>query len=65
MSQANNHSPGRFFVAHELKLVLAHLVLNYDLKPLDVPRPQPQWIGATIIPPVEATIQLKRREGTV
>ncbi|KAH7367826.1 cytochrome P450 [Plectosphaerella cucumerina] len=57
--------PGRFFVAHELKLVLAHLVLNYDLKPLDVPRPQPQWIGATIIPPVEATIQLKRREGTV
>lgn len=28
-------SPGRFFSTHELKLLFAHIVLNYDFKFLD------------------------------
>lgn len=26
------HSPGRFFAANELKALLAHIVMNYDVK---------------------------------
>ncbi|TDZ16937.1 Cytochrome P450 monooxygenase gloP [Colletotrichum orbiculare MAFF 240422] len=56
--------PGRFFVAHELKMVVANLLLNYDLKPL-AERPKPKWIGVTVVPPVEAQIQVKRRKRSV
>ncbi|KAI8245529.1 Cytochrome P450 monooxygenase gloP [Colletotrichum sp. SAR 10_96] len=56
--------PGRFFVAHELKMVVANLLLNYELKTLSE-RPKPQWIGVTVVPPVEAKIEIKRRKGTV
>ncbi|ROT36464.1 cytochrome P450 [Sodiomyces alkalinus F11] len=54
--------PGRFFVAHELKMVIAHLLLNYDLRHLTGERPRPKWVGGTIIPPTEATIQIKKRK---
>ncbi|KAL2873445.1 hypothetical protein SGCOL_011391 [Colletotrichum sp. CLE4] len=56
--------PGRFFVAHELKMVVANLFLNYDVKPL-AERPKHQWVGVTVVPPVDAKIELKRRKGTV
>ncbi|KAK1633273.1 cytochrome P450 [Colletotrichum phormii] len=56
--------PGRFFVAHELKMVVANLFLNYDAKPL-AERPKHQWVGVTVVPPVDAKIELKRRKGTV
>ncbi|XP_044715100.1 cytochrome p450 domain-containing protein [Hirsutella rhossiliensis] len=52
--------PGRFFVAHELKLIMAHLLLNYDFKSLPQ-RPQPRWIGATNIPPLGARIEIRRK----
>ncbi|GME55604.1 Nuclear cap-binding protein subunit 2 [Neofusicoccum parvum] len=48
--------PGRFFVAHELKMVLAYLVLNYDIKYLPA-RPPTKWIGMNIIPAVDARIE--------
>ncbi|KAJ4270525.1 hypothetical protein NW762_002212 [Fusarium torreyae] len=53
--------PGRFFVAHELKLIMAALLLNYDIKMLDQ-RPKPQWLGATIIPPLDACIEIRRKK---
>ncbi|PHH89526.1 hypothetical protein CDD83_5833 [Cordyceps sp. RAO-2017] len=53
-------SPGRFFVAHELKLIMAHLLLNYDLKSIPE-RPQPRWLGPVIIPPLDACIQIRRK----
>jgi hypothetical protein len=59
-----NHSPGRFFVAHELKLILAYLVQNYEFKPL-VERPKFVWFGSNMIPPVKTTIEVRRRKGTV
>lgn len=58
------HSPGRFFVAHELKMVVANLFLNYELRTLSE-RPKPQWIGVTVVPPVDAKIEIRRRKGTV
>ncbi|CAM1505774.1 Fc.00g114110.m01.CDS01 [Cosmosporella sp. VM-42] len=56
--------PGRFFVAYELKLIMAYLLLNYDIKMLDK-RPQPQWIGGTIIPPLDARIEVRRKKDTI
>lgn len=53
--------PGRFFAAAELKLVLAHALLEYDFEPL-VTRPENQWYGVTCLPPTRATIRVKRRE---
>ncbi|RMJ16297.1 hypothetical protein CDV36_004058 [Fusarium kuroshium] len=53
--------PGRFFVAHELKLIMAALLLNYDIKMIDQ-RPKPQWLGATIIPPLDACIEIRQKE---
>lgn len=45
-------------------MVVANLLLNYDIKPI-AERPQPQWIGVTVMPPVDAKIEIKRRKGTV
>lgn len=55
-------SPGRFFVAHELKMILAYLVNNYEIKPI-AGRPKKQWLGQTIIPPLKVMIQVRRRKG--
>ena len=64
MSCFNTNSPGRFFVAHELKMILAYLTQNYEIKHLEE-RPKPMWIGQTIVPPLDAKIEIKRRKGTV
>ncbi|KAK3945482.1 cytochrome P450 [Diplogelasinospora grovesii] len=63
-SHGRHACPGRFFVAHELKMILAYLLQNYDIKPL-AERPKPMWIGQTIVPPIQATVELRRRKGTV
>ncbi|KAK4139536.1 cytochrome P450 [Dichotomopilus funicola] len=55
-----NACPGRFFAANELKLMLAHLVLHYDIR-LGGDRPRNSWFGLNRIPPLEATIQIKKR----
>ncbi|PFH59822.1 hypothetical protein XA68_11840 [Ophiocordyceps unilateralis] len=52
--------PGRFFVAHELKLIIAHLVRNYDFQPISQ-RPSSRWIGAIVVPPLGACIQVRRK----
>ncbi|RYP42598.1 hypothetical protein DL767_000122 [Monosporascus sp. MG133] len=52
--------PGRFFVAHELRLIAAHLLLNYDFKMLDE-RPRRRWIGSGMIPPFGARVELRRK----
>lgn len=53
--------PGRFFAATEMKLLLAQILLNYDVEPLAI-RPANRWIADTILPPMEATIKIKRRK---
>ena len=54
------YSPGRFFVAHEIKLILAHLFTNYDLQHIEK-RPQPFWLGAICVPALAATIKIRKK----
>jgi hypothetical protein len=53
-------SPGRFFVAHELKIMFGHLLIHYDVKPLEQ-KPQPMWVGSVQVPP-KAELELRRRK---
>ncbi|KAL8728151.1 MAG: hypothetical protein Q9166_005601 [cf. Caloplaca sp. 2 TL-2023] len=53
--------PGRFFIAVEIKLMLAYIVMNYDIEPLAV-RPSNRWLGGIRLPPSKATIKVRRRE---
>jgi cytochrome P450 len=52
--------PGRFFAANELKLMLAYMVLNYDFEMIPE-RPESKWMGATLVPPMKATVRVRRR----
>lgn len=52
--------PGRFFAATELKLMLAHLILNYDFEMLES-RPRNSWFAQNRVPPMEKTIRVRRR----
>lgn len=38
-----HHSPGRFFASHEIKMLLAYMVMNYDVQHLAV-RPANKWL---------------------
>jgi len=53
--------PGRFFAATEMKLLLAYIVMNYDVKPIAT-RPPNEYIAGSIIPPMKATISVRRRK---
>lgn len=52
-------SPGRFFVTQELKMIIAHLLLNYDFKPL-AERPKKLWVVRFQVP-LPAHIEFRRR----
>jgi cytochrome P450 len=52
--------PGRFLVSHELKLLLAYASMHYEIEPLGS-RPPNNWFGQHIIPPMKATIRIRRR----
>ncbi|KAF8806841.1 cytochrome P450 [Phlegmacium glaucopus] len=55
--------PGRFFVASEMKLMLAHLVLNYDIKfEKEGVRPLNKYFQATCFPDPAAKILFRRRK---
>jgi len=54
-------SPGRWLASTQLKLILAYIVLHYDLKPL-VHRPANQRIGAFNVPNRKMNIQARRRK---
>ncbi|KAK4215200.1 cytochrome P450 [Rhypophila decipiens] len=58
--------PGRFFVANELMLVMAHIVLHYDLGPGkgQTSRPENKWYGMNVLPDLGASIRVTRREKT-
>ncbi|KAI0398830.1 putative cytochrome P450 [Xylaria palmicola] len=53
--------PGRFFAAAELKLIIAHALLYYDFEMLPK-RPEGSWVGITKLPPLTATIKIRRRK---
>ncbi|KAI1390980.1 cytochrome P450 [Hypoxylon trugodes] len=53
--------PGRFFASSELKLMLAYVIMHYDIEPQKT-RPENVWIGTTRMPPMKAPIRVKRRK---
>jgi len=53
--------PGRFFAANNVKIILAHLLLNYDVQPFDT-RPPNISIGDISVVPVKATMMVRRRD---
>ena len=58
--------PGRFLVDFELKMILAYVVLNYDLKfpeSYGGKRPESRWISEAIFPPMQGRILIRRRKG--
>ena len=56
-------SPGRHFSALELKTILAHLVLNYDMKlEKEGVIPDPFRLGATIMPNPKAKVLFRKRQ---
>ena len=62
-SHGRHACPGRFFVALEMKLLLAYMVMNYEIQPLKS-RPPNVWIGSTSVPPMKAALKVRRKEGT-
>lgn len=56
--------PGRFFAALELKLILAHLVMIYDVKFSEVleGRPSDFWVEANRLPNLSAKVMFKKRD---
>lgn len=63
-SHGRHACPGRFFVAMELKTILAHMVMNYDVEHLSA-RPGMKWLNAMRAPDLKGAIKVKRKEGTV
>ena len=53
--------PGRLFAASVLKLLLATLMLNYDIKPFDA-RPSNIEIGETLLPDTKVKVLIRRRK---
>jgi cytochrome P450 len=54
--------PGRYFAACELKLMLAHIVMTYDVK-LEVEgvRPPDMWFMTTCVPNPKANVLFRKR----
>jgi hypothetical protein len=59
------YSPGRFFAVSTLKLMLAYLVLNFEIEPFPEDR-QPQWIefGGISLLKEDTYVAMRRRAGT-
>ncbi|TFK17810.1 cytochrome P450 [Coprinopsis marcescibilis] len=58
-----NACPGRFFAVSEIKAILAHILVNYDLKlPNDATTPPPgNWFAGAYSPDSKATVLFKKR----
>jgi hypothetical protein len=54
------YSPGRFFVAHELKMAIAYMLINYDIAPLKE-EPIRQTLGNFVLPPFKAKMEVRKR----
>lgn len=54
--------PGRFFVAHELKIALCHLLLKYDWKLAPGCKPQIEEAGYFLNSDSKARVMLRRRK---
>jgi len=55
--------PGRFFAANKMKIMIAYLILNYDVKmENEGVRPANLWSGFTCLPNTRARVMFRRRQ---
>jgi cytochrome P450 len=54
--------PGRFFAATELKSMMAHILINYDVKPETDIRPPEVCLGENVMPNPRGKIWIRKRE---
>ncbi|KAF9779922.1 hypothetical protein IL306_001092 [Fusarium sp. DS 682] len=54
-----NACPGRFFASNEIKMLIAYILLNYDIEHLPE-RPRNTWIAQNRIPPMKATLRIRK-----
>ena len=60
------HSPGRFFASGALKAILAHLVLNYDIKLVEEgKRPANFFFFMAVMPNAYGKVMLRKRQHDV
>ncbi|KAG5978287.1 hypothetical protein E4U55_006300 [Claviceps digitariae] len=52
--------PGRFFVSYEIKMLVAHLLTNYDIKMLNE-RPLTTYVGLNPVPNTKACIEIRKK----
>ena len=64
MDVTTHLSPGRFFVANEIKSLLSYLLLNYDFKLSDDGPWTPSHRSLGLVPPL-GSLLFKRREKPV
>ncbi|KAI1417400.1 cytochrome P450 [Hypoxylon sp. FL1857] len=57
---SKNPCPGRFLAVHEIKLVLAYLLTNYDIEYTKA-RPQPTNMLALKVPKMDTLVRVRRR----
>lgn len=56
--------PGRFFAVDLIKIILIHVLLDYEVEVMGV-RPENVWIEYNVIPPPTATVSIRRRKSGV
>ena len=56
-------SPGRWLAAHQLKLMLAYMSVNYEIQHM-AQRPANWVLGDVLIPSDTATMMVRRRKHT-
>lgn len=54
--------PGRFFAANEIKILLSHILLKYDIKPLDDYTPIVNKFDVFLMADPTAKIAIRRRQ---
>lgn len=62
-SHGRHACPGRFLVSLEMKLLLAYMLMNFEVQPLEN-RPLNVWYGSTSIPSAKATVKVRRKADT-
>lgn len=55
--------PGRFFASQEMKLMLAHLIMHYDIEVVGGERPPAIFMNGNAIPSETAQLRVKLRSG--
>ena len=57
--------PGRFFAAAEVKIILCHILLKFDIELPAGSKPQVAKIGASLSADLDAKLMLKKRWGEI